>query len=333
MLVVWSPGRAEAPLFASDETLELGMELDFGDLCLNPEAGDCAKARAVILYRDDDGSQRRLDVRLKTRGRWRKDTGNCAFPALFIDFDGTDTADTPFAGQDVLPFTSHCQHFRKEYHAYTLLEFLAYRYYNLLTDDSVRVRLARIAYRDTGSRRRYVRYGFFSEHFGHMGERIGAEWFEPDELDPRATDAMALARLSLFQYMIGNLDWSVVIPHNVALFRRASGEVVAAPFDFDYAGLVDAEYAAPPKFMNLRSVRIRRYRGFCRPEIEWDRLFAGFEAIRPAVLGLLSEQEGLERGSRRRGRYFLNQFYDTLDSPRKREERIIDACRPMPEPE
>ncbi len=61
--------------------------------------------------------------------------------------------------------------------------------------------------------------------------------------------------MTLFQYMVGNTDWSAVRSgpddrccHNVAVFSGdggASNSVV--PFDFDQAGLVDAPYAVPVK--------------------------------------------------------------------------------------
>ena len=73
--------------------------------------------------------------------------------------------------------------------------------------------------------------------------------------------------MSIFQYMIGNLDWSVLKSHNIALFRREDGTIIPLPFDFDYSGLVNAEYAVPPKALHLYSIRVRKYRGFCRSEI------------------------------------------------------------------
>ena len=320
-----------SPLFADDAVLPIEFELDFGDLCRNPESGDCAPAAGVIRVTGVDGLSHELDVRYRTRGRWRRGTGHCAFPALFIEFDEEQTAGTPFAGQRTLPFTSHCQHYRSKYQTWAILEYLAYRYYTLLTPASVRVRLARIRYRDAGARHNYTRYGFFSEHFRDVGRRIGAEWFDADRADIRLTDPLELATLSLFQYMIGHLDWSAAALHNTTAFRRADGRIIVVPFDFDYAGLVDAEYAAPPRGLGVRDVRHRLYRGFCRDGIDWDSLFTRFLAVREPVLGLLDDQQGLTARRRSRARHYLEDFYRTIGSEGLRREQIVEACRPLPD--
>ena len=78
---------------------------------------------------------------MRTRGRWRRETGNCQLPALFVFFDAQTTAGTPFAGQPMLPLTTHC-HEGAKYEQYVLKEYLAYRIYNLLDAKSLRVRLA-----------------------------------------------------------------------------------------------------------------------------------------------------------------------------------------------
>ena len=319
-----------APLFAEDSALDMEMDVDFAAICRNPTTGKCEDLPATIYYADDDGARVRIDVELRTRGRWRRATSNCAIPAFFVYFDPLQIQGTVFENQTMLPFTTHCQHYNKRYHRYALLEYLAHRYYNLLTDASLKVRLTQTMFRDTGASRQYQRYGFFTEHFQSVAARIGAEFFEQDRLDPRDADAVELVRLSVFQYMIGNLDWSVPGAHNIALFRRENGTVVAIPYDFDYSGLVNAEYAEPPDFLHLRSVRNRKYRGFCWPGFDWNGIFAEFLAIRPAVIRLLDDLPGLDRGRHRDTTWFLNRFYKTIESPEQRQKQIIDDCRRLP---
>jgi hypothetical protein len=318
------------PLFAEDSALEMEFEVDFSSICRNPERGECGDLPATIYYTDDDGARVRIDVRLRTRGRWRRETSNCAFPALFVYFDPLQIVGTVFENQTMLPFTTHCQHYDKHYHRYTLLEYLAHRYYRLLTDASLKVRLTRSTFRDQGASRQYERYGFFTEHFQSGATRIGAEFIEVDRLDPREADATELATLSVFQYLIGNLDWSVPESHNIALFRHGNGTVFAIPYDFDYSGLVNAEYAEPPDFLHLRTVRSRKFRGFCWPGMDWDGIFSRFVAIRPEMIRLLEDLPGLGRGRVRDTTWYLNRFYETIESPRKRQRAIIDACRQLP---
>ncbi len=325
------PGHAPAPLFADASVLSLQIELKFSAICRNPRSGKCTDLPATLYTTNARGERQRLNVKLRTRGRWRRDIADCALPAMFVEFDREQTTGTVFAGQHMLPLTTHCKHNRPRNEGYLLKEFIAYRLYNLVTPNSLQVRLAKIDYQDSGSARHYDRYGFFSEHFDAAARRIGAERFDTVRLDPRQTDATGLAMLSLFQFMISNLDWSVVRGHNIATFRRHDGQVVPMPYDFDYAGIVGAEYAVPPDFVSARSVRKRLYRGFCRPEIDWSLVFARFMEIRPQVLDTVDRLPGLRSGDRKRTRNFLQRFYTNIATDRERHRNIIDVCRPLPE--
>lgn len=324
---------AESPLFAGHDTLEIGFELDLDVLEKIFDIDDVGDVPGVITVVADDGSSRRLDVVFRPRGRWNPVTSNCDVPAMFILFDAAQVTGTVFEGQTMLPFTSHCERRKRQYHMYALLEFIAYRIYNELTDASLRVRLARIEYTEPGSSRPYHRYGFFVEHFDDAAHRLDARVFKIDTLDPRLTDPTDLATLSVFQYMISNLDFSVIKQHNVVLMRRTDGRVLAVPFDFDYSGLVNAEYAAHPYWARTRNVRQRVYRGYCRPDIDWLRLFEHFIDNRPAIDALVYDVEGLTPRSRRDAKYFLRGFWKIVETPKKRNRSIVERCRRMPAPQ
>ena len=52
--------------------------------------------------------------------------------------------------------------------------------------------------------------------------------------------------LCLFEYMISNTDWNVSLLHNIKLIRKKdTKEIIVVPYDFDYSGLVNADYAVP----------------------------------------------------------------------------------------
>ena len=51
-------------------------------------------------------------------------------------------------------------------------------------------------------------------------------------------DANELATLDLFQYMIGNTDWSAIFQHNIVIIREADGTPTPVAFDFDFSGSV-----------------------------------------------------------------------------------------------
>lgn len=313
-------------LFDSHDTLELEIRFDPGALCRDPYRPHCEDAPATIVYLDASGDEVRVSATLRSRGRYREQTGNCRLPALFVYF-GPDTRGTLFDGQSMLPLTTHCQRGAK-YDQYVLKEYLAYRIYNLLTDKSLRVRLARVTYRDESRPDdAHERFAFFTEHFEAMARRNEASVWQTELLDPGSTDPEEMAAFDLFQYLIGNTDWSVLAGHNVVLVRDAAGLVTPVPYDFDFSGLVNAEYAGPPPKLNILSVRQRVFRGFCSAELEWPAVSDSMLAARDGISTLLDRLEGLDARNRKSVAAYLGSFFETLESPRAYRRRIADACR------
>jgi hypothetical protein len=252
-------------------------------------------------------------------------------PPLSVMFSAGAIDDTLFAGQTMLPMTTHCREKPAEYEQYVLKEHLAYGIYNELTDKSLRTRLARVTYRDTGRKNRTVeRYAFFTEHFDSLAARHGAEFWATENFDPRAADPNDVATLELFEFMIGNTDWSTVKAHNVAHIRTPAGAVTPVAYDFDFSGIVNAPYATPPPQLRIRTVTQRVYRGFCHQDLDWTQLFAKFQDRRDAIERVVEDEiEALEEPHRKAALAYLEEFFAILASPERRQEDIVDACLPL----
>jgi hypothetical protein len=319
-----TPAASAQGLFDRDEPLDVGLYADLKALCRDPDRKDCADLPATLVY-SEGGVEKSVQVALRTRGRFRSTTGGCELPALFVYF-GADTADTLFAGEKMLPLTTHCRK-GAQYEQYVVKEYLAYRIYNALTDKSLRVRLARVTYHDGSSHAEpLVRYAFFTEHFDSLARREDAVVFKPESFDLREADANELATMDLFEYMIGNTDWSAVFRHNVVLIRDTAGRPTAVPYDFDFSGLVDAEYATVAPQLKIHDVKQRVFRGGCRLDTDWERVFAAFAERRGAIFRLLDERE-LDRAARAEARHYLDSFFAVLDSPSRRAREVVAACR------
>lgn len=314
-------------LFGTSEPLVMEISANLQGFCSNPDREDCPDLPAQIAYRDTDGREHGIEAGLRIRGRWQRDTADCSLPALFLVFEPEATAGTVFEQQALLPLTTHCKP-RRSYEQYLLKEYLAHRVYRLLTDKSLEVRLARITYHDTSGRADSVeRFGFFVEHFQSLADRFKAEvWSPPERFDLREADTFEIAVLSVFQYMIGNTDWSAIFGHNI-MYVRGADWVTAVPFDLDFSGLVNAEYAGPPPGLGLLSVRQRLYRGFCRPDIDWPAVFEHLTSRRTEILKLVDSTPGFERSSSREASRYLETSLDIIGDPRRRERMIVSACR------
>jgi hypothetical protein len=257
-------GQASAdtsPIFESDAVIEFELAGPFSTLIQSiPER---ERYPATITIGD-----RQLDVMMRIRGNSRLRV--CRFPPLRVYF-GDDTAGTPFEGLKSLKLVTHC--YDSERGDDNLAEeFAAYRIFNVLTPYSYRTRALRIRYVDTEREpdaTPAVRHAFFLESRKLLAARFDAERADLtgvrlSELEPRQA-----ATMYVFQYLIGNTDWSLATAHsddecchNVDLVKR-DGLLYTLPYDFDLAGLVNPPYAKPDPSLRISRVTIRRYRGYC----------------------------------------------------------------------
>jgi hypothetical protein len=318
--------EAEArPLFGSSDPLPFTLTADFKAVSKDRKPGGTQRFPAVLSVVGDDGRARSIPVTLRTRGHARL-VQNCGFVPLRVQFPREDVKGTPFEGQGALKLGTHC-HGSNEYEQYALREYLAYRIFNLLTPRSFRVRLARATYVDSRSGKTVAaRHAMFLESEGDLARRMSGRIAELPHAVFRQLDSEALTTMMLFEYMIGNTDLSIFALHNVRLVQDPSRVLRPVPYDFDYSGLVNARYAVPSRLLKLQTVLDRAYRGPCRTVEELEPFLADFRAKKPAVMAAVDSVPGLDPGSRRGARKYLDEFYSTIDDPRALKRELVDSC-------
>jgi hypothetical protein len=344
---MWSgsvPADNRAPLlFESDEVMYLSIAVNFDTLCRPSESPDCDYTPTELIYRDAQGEEASLSVSIRRRDGWRALQTNCQIPTLFVRFSEQDTVGTPFEGLLTLAMNSHCgkgispenkrsPRLPDEFERYVINEYLGYRLYNLVTQVSLRPQLVRVRYTNPDDPRLdFTHDAFFVEHFDSLAERLDAELLPANSFDPSRLDRDAADQLALFQYMIGNTDWSITEQDNVILLLFPDGRQVPVLFDLDMSGLVNAHYAVPAPHLPIKSVKQRYFMGFCHPDTDWDALFTRFTLLQDAYYDLLAEVPRLGGGDRRSVRAYLDSFFETLGSPDASQNEIVNACKPWPE--
>jgi hypothetical protein len=327
-------------LFDSHETLELELSVDFDSLCRPREVEGCDYAPSTLVYKTAQGQKHSIPVELRIRGGWRARKEHCTVPPLFVRFSADETQGTPFAGQSMLPLTTHCRSKRKlgfdagkkvDYEEYLFKEYLGYRLFNLLSEQSLRVRMVRIEYNSPAKNAKTItRHAFFTEHFDSMAARNQAVTLPDNSFDYQKIDLKAFDTVALFQFMIGNTDWSVVRERNIILIGTADGQQIPVPFDLDMAGLVNAEYAGVSPRLPFRDVRQRLYLGFCHPEADFAALLTQFQLHKDEILALPAEINGMNRKNKKTTAKYLKKFFAILGSGKKYEKDIVNVCQPWP---
>jgi hypothetical protein len=331
------PPDPTAPLFASTETLSLELVGPFRDLLRMRDRDDREWLDAQLSYTDAAGEVTTVPVRLSTRGRFRLQRRNCQFPPLRVDFRRTETEGTVFNGQERLKLVTHCQNRRDDFEQFVLQEYLIYRMYNLFTDKSFQVRLVRIRYVDEdGNRELVTKYAFFIEAEEDVARRHGLELIDDvPVVPPGSQDQGLLSQVGVFQFMIGNSDWSAFQAppgedqccHNVRVIGTRVPPLYPVPYDFDWSGLVNPPYATPAPQLGIRTVRERVYRDICRPSEELEATLARFRERREAIFELIDTQEGLTDRKRNETRRYLDEFFRIIDDPRQVNRQMERACR------
>ena len=261
LLAVVSNASASS-LFDSDTVLEVSLS---GPLSSLFEEKDDRKELPFLLRANDVEHSIKVRVRGKSRRRV------CSFPPLRLNFAVGDTAQSIFEGQDKLKLATQCQE-RGSAQLDILQEYAAYRIFNLLSEFGYKVRLLHVTYTDTEGRieeNAFDRYGFLIESSSELAGRVGGQPVHVTGVSLGSLDSRQAASVFIFQYLIGNTDWSLVTAdeddsccHNGDLFDIGSVRYYV-PYDFDLAGLVNARYARPDPSLRISKVTQRRYRGFC----------------------------------------------------------------------
>jgi hypothetical protein len=316
-------------LFASANPLQLTLTADFKTVTKDRDDNSTKRYPATLAVDGEGSGSAPLAVKLGTRGHTRLRRATCTFVPLRVEFPA-NAAGTTFDAQKTLKLVTHCRDV-DDYEQYVLREDLVYKIYNLLTPRSFRARLAKVAYVDGPTGKPVAtRYGFFLEDDSEVARRIGGRAVNLPNALFKDLDQESLTLMMIFEYMIANTDVSIVRLHNVRLIQDPARVLYPVPYDFDYSGLVDTRYAIPAPKLDIKTVRDRLYRGPCRSEAELEPTLEKFRARKSEIMQLYATLPDLDKGYRRAGAEFLEEFYTTIERKDRARRVLVDGCTKMP---
>lgn len=321
-----------APLFADHSPLKVTIAGPLKTLMW--ERPDEEYLEGTFTYTKDDGTEQTFDLKMRTRGNFRRQKKLCNFAPIRLNFRKGQVADTVFAGQDKLKLVTHCQQNKATYEQFVLREYIAYRILQVLTNRSFGVRLFHIDYVDTETGKTKLKYGFVLEDDDHVAERVGMKSIRTGNVQHDDLERRQENLVNVFQYLIGNTDFSLVhgpanddCCHNSKLLSATGGPpYTPLPYDFDFSGLVDAPYANPNPRFRIKTVRSRRYRGLCSNNDLLPETFDRFIANRDAVYAIVDELDMLSKISRRSVASYLDSFYDDISQAKAIDREFINDC-------
>lgn len=213
------------------------------------------KTAAVFKGTLTTAAGKTYEVQLRPSGKFRR--MKAATPPLKIKFkkkdllaDGLDTLNKV---KIIMPWFETAQG-----EDLLVKEYLCYRMFEQLTPHHVRGRLLRLTLKNTSGGGIKKMLAILVEDDAETAARLQGKVVKRYGVPIDSFDARQAAMTALFQYFVGNTDWSFLMVRNVRLIQPPNGQpLLPVPYDFDFAGFVAAPYASPSSESGLKSVRDR----------------------------------------------------------------------------
>jgi hypothetical protein len=323
---------APDPLFADDDLLELRIAAPLGTFV--KERSDESYIDGKLSYSSNNGEVVELEVGIQARGLYRRRPDVCPFPPLRLNFKKSAVTGTLFDAQNKIKVVTHCRTGSYVLRQAVLKEYIAYRILNLFTEMSFRVRLLQVHYEDTEDGQSFTEIAFLIEHKKRLSARMEIPVLKVASIDTSKLDSNYVNLTSVFQFLIGNTDFSRIdgadgddCCHNHSPFGSADGPYYSIPYDFDMSGIVNAPYATPNPKLRLDSVQERRYRGLCSNNALLPGTLEKFLAKRTEIEDLVRNQQGIGTSTRRDTLKYIDQFYRTIEREKTMQRQLVKRCR------
>ncbi len=240
----------EYDLFQSEEILEIVLESNFKKFIRDKNKDQYQEA--LLHFPLNDSIVVKRVVRIKPRGEFRKKY--CAVPPIKLNFKHTKIYVNSIQQLEKMKMVSECKRL-SNYEEYVLREYLTYKLYQLFSDLSFKVRLLHLTTIDTGSKKTKTNssFAFLIEEADDLAKRSDMQYLKVKTATYKNIIDSNMAMVAVFQYMIGNTDWSIAGAHNLKLMKERDPlqeKALAIPYDFDYSSVFIISPTHPPDYIS-----------------------------------------------------------------------------------
>lgn len=314
-------------LFDLEEPLHLTLEFNIKEFKKTRRKEDYHKAKMTCTVTDSFHVTH--PVRVRARGEFRRDY--CDMPPYWINIRYAGIEADSLRDVRKIKMVTRCRK-SSSYKHLVLREYLTYKIYNLICPYSFNVRLVKMRYINTGSKKTdtWEDWGFLIEPEEMMARRLGGKMIKSDKLSLRTVNHEIMDLAALFSYMVGQGDYSVTGRHNLkvmALRNPPPQGFLVIPYDFDYCGLVDAHYAVPGETLGITSVKERYYLGACRDKATHMITIQKLAEYQDEIVDLIMGFEYLEEKQRLDMVTYITSYFVESEQNRFVEAYLDPTCR------
>jgi hypothetical protein len=311
--------------FMDDRAIEMTLTTDIRNLQTEKKLNVYQPASVVLNFPDNTLVSE--GIRLCARGHFRRDY--CKIPPILLNFHNPTSPKLNQLGK--LKLVIGCGT-SSEDEQLIFKEYLIYKIYNLLEEHkSYRARLIKVNYVDTRNKvKPFSQYAFLIEDDADMAARNNCEKKGKRVVQTESTERNTMTMVAVFEYFISNTDWSVPGNHNATLIYPKGNDQAqpfVVPYDFDYSGLVNTDYAVPSEIIGTEKVTERVYRGYPRTMEELESVFDVYRKQKEKIYSLITNFTLLKDKTRKGMLDYLDEFYKTINSKSQAKSIFIDNAR------
>ena len=260
-------------------------------------------------------------LKLRPRGKFRRRI--CVMPPIKLRFDKSEFREEGRKHPSI-KLVTHCLvgNIGRDLVA---REYLAYQLYGILTNESLRTQLVEVTYRKPKGAKYASNYGILIEDADQAAKELGGKICDdclgrsPEDFDKQNFDIS-----SLFQFMIGNEDWSLLLGRNMEIVKFDSTEQLKLlPYDFDFSGFVNASYSIPNNDFGLTDCRQRVFMGAGETTKDLTVAIDIFKEKKSQILNYIENFPFLKKKSKADILDYVQSFYDFIE-----EERSLKGVVP-----
>lgn len=270
----------------------------------------------VLSFQGPDGDVVEMEVSLRARGNTRKEV--CLFPPLKIKAPRKQLNELGLHAGRKLKLVLPCQNGKSNAEC-LLKEALAYQLYEAAYPIHHRTKVVELKGWQNG-KEKYSFYSFLVEDEEEFARRVNGKRIKQERINTIDLERDAYVKMCFFQYMIGNTDWSAPNGHNLEILQLPGHDKpVPIPYDFDYAGFVNTDYAIPRSSVPIDKVTQRFFLGKYVTEEEALECARYFLSKKEQFMQACKDFDLLRDKSSNSVQEFLSEFFNILED----EEQVL----------
>jgi len=313
-----------------NEETSLSLKLNYSKKDLLKFTNDSTYIKSSISYTEKNGDIKNMEVEIRARGNYRRT--HCYYLPLWIKINKADSKGSIFENDKKIKIVLPCLKSKKS-NDNVVKEYLAYKIFEALSPYYFETKLIPIHLEEQINNKK-IDHNLMAILI--QDDKQLAAAFHGNKIKrnihPNGQDPVGSVRNALFQFMIGNTDYSAAYQHNEKLFF-IDKKIVPVPYDFDMSGLVNSSYAIVSVVNNVElpisRVTQRMYRGFAEDEEVVEQVRQEFLDRQTEVFNIVDQNQIFFENPKEfvEAREFLSDFYQILSDDKKFNNNILKRGR------